>query len=137
RAVDLADAEQLAAVRNESFGGDWNARTYRDEVMRKPGYRACREIVAVAPDGRAAAFAVTWFDEVNRVGHFEPVGTSHRFRRLGLARALLLHGLGEMRRAGMRTATVQHDASNRAAAELYANLGFEKRYETYGFRRVE
>jgi mycothiol synthase len=135
RSATMGDSEQLAAVRNSCFATDWSARTYRDEVMTKPGYDPDRELVVVAPDGRVAAFTVTWLDEVNRVGHFEPVGTHRDFRRRGLARALLLHGLLALRRSGMETATIEHDASNLTAARLYASLGFEKKYEILGFRR--
>lgn len=137
RGATLDDADRLAAVRNESFGCRWTGAELRAEVLTRPGYLPERELVAVVPDGRFAAFAGTWLDEVNAVGHFEPVGTSSAFRRLGLARALLCHGLAELRRLGMTTATVEHDASNTAAGELYASLGFGERDVTYGFRRAE
>jgi hypothetical protein len=48
----------------------------------------------------------------------------------------MLAGLGELRRLGMATATVEHDATNVAAGALYRSLGFEKRYETLGYRRA-
>lgn len=81
RGARLADADQLADARNHSFEEDWTGHQYRSVVMTKPGYQPEREIVAEAPDGRIAAFAVYWVDERNRVGHFEPVGTHHDFRR--------------------------------------------------------
>ena len=46
-----------------------------------------------------------------------------------------LGGLREMHRSGMRMATVQYDASNRAAHDLYGGLGFGKIAETLGSRR--
>lgn len=136
RAATMDDAEGLAAVRNSAFDAGWSAAAFREEVMRKPGYHPERELLVVAPGGQAAAFAVTRLDELNKVGHFEPVGTHHGFRRRGLGRALLLHGLRELRRLGMETATVQHDAANLAARDLYRGLGFERRHETFGFRRA-
>jgi mycothiol synthase len=65
------------------------------------------------------------------------VGTHRAFRRRGLGRGLLLHGLRELRRLGMESATVQHDAANLAARDLYRGLGFERRFETFGYRRAE
>jgi ribosomal protein S18 acetylase RimI-like enzyme len=135
RSATMDDYEQLAAVRNASFGLDWTAELYRDQVMRKPGYWPAREIVAAAPDGRVAAFTVIRLDAVNRIGQFEPVGTHPDFQRQGLARALMLHALRVMQRQGMQTATVGHDATNVAARELYRSLGFWKKYETLGYRR--
>lgn len=92
------------------------------------------------PDGCAlseentAARATIWFDDVNLVGLFEPVETDEEFRRLGLARAVMTEGMHCMRAAGMRTALVEHEITNEAAAALYANLGFTVAYETLGFR---
>lgn len=136
RPATLADYGQLAVARNEAFGSGWSPEQYRDEVMLRPGYAPERELVVVDPVGTIAAFTVTWLDEVNRVGLFEPVGTRPRFQRLGLARALMLAGMAELRRLGMETARVQHDAANAAAGALYASLGFVRRYETLGYRRV-
>jgi ribosomal protein S18 acetylase RimI-like enzyme len=133
RSATLADAEQLAAIRNNTFGGTWTGEVYREQVMHSPGYQPEREILAVAPDGRVAAFTVIHFDERNKVGLFEPVGTHSDFRRLGLARAVMLQGLRIMQRHGMTVASVEHTAENAAARELYRRLGFVKKYETLGF----
>jgi mycothiol synthase len=72
---------------------------------------------------------------VNRTGHFEPIATLGEFRRRGLARAAMLDGLRRMRTRGMQTATVEYDAGNAAARELYAALGFRRRFEIIGYRR--
>jgi mycothiol synthase len=134
RAATPEDDAQLAAIRNDAFGDGWSAEEYRDGVMGKPGYHPERELVVVAPGGEIAAFTVTWLDALNCVGLFEPVGTRRAFQRRGLARALLLAGLHEMRRHGMERAMVTHDTTNRAAAELYRGLGFRTKYETFGYR---
>lgn len=136
RSATLADADGLAEARNTSFGEEWTGALYRDEVMAKPGYDPDREIVAVAPDGRIAAFTVYWVDGRNRTGHFEPVGTHAAFQRRGLARAVMLEAMARMAKAGMEMVTVNHNAENAPARRLYESLGFEKRYETYGYRRA-
>ncbi|MDG4790471.1 N-acetyltransferase [Micromonospora sp. WMMD1102] len=135
RTARPGDADQLAAARNSAFEADWTGQLYRSAVMTRPGYAAEWEIVAEAPDGRIAAFAVCWLDGRNRVGHFEPVGTHRDFHRRGLARAVMLAGMHRMRAAGMATATVNHNADNLPAARLYTSLGFRREHQTYGFRR--
>lgn len=135
RSATMDDADQLAAIRNAAFGATWSGDAFRDQVMRKPGYDPERELVVVASGQQVVAFTVIWVDHRNRVGLFEPVGTHPDFRRLGLARAVVLQGLREMWRLGMDVATVEHDERNLAARNLYLGLGFEKRYETFGFRR--
>jgi predicted N-acetyltransferase YhbS len=129
------DHAELAAVRNDAFGSSWTAAGFRDGVMRKPGYSPAREHVAVAPDGRVAATAVTWEDERSRLGLFEPVATRSAFRRLGLGRAVMLAGLRALRSAGMSTALVEHTADNVGAERLYGSLGFRVVHETRGYRR--
>jgi ribosomal protein S18 acetylase RimI-like enzyme len=135
RGTRMSDAGQLAIARNHSFEEDWTGELYRSAVMEKPGYDPAREIVAQSPDGRIAAFTVYWVDERNKIGHFEPVGTHRDFHRRGLARAVMLHAMRQMKALGMATVTVNHNAENLAALKLYKSLGFTKRYETYGFRR--
>ena len=103
--------------------------------MEKPGYNRESEIVAEAPDGRIAAFAVYWEDQLNRTGHFEPVGTHSAFRRRGLAKAIMLHAMSQMASHGMLVVTVNHAADNAAARALYRSIGFRKSFETFGFRR--
>ncbi|MFC6018626.1 GNAT family N-acetyltransferase [Plantactinospora solaniradicis] len=135
RPARLADAAQLADVRNSAFGEDWTGESYRSAVMTKPGYAPEREIVAEAPDGRIAAFTVYWLDGHNRIGHFEPVGTHRDFQRRGLAGAVMRDAMHRMRAAGMATVTVNYNADNLPAHRLYASLGFHREYQTYGFRR--
>jgi mycothiol synthase len=104
-------------------------------VLEKPGCGPGREVVVVSPDGQIAALAGVSIDELNRTGHFEPIATLGEFRRRGLARAAMLDGLRRMRTRGMQTATVEYDAGNAAARELYAALGFRRRFEIIGYRR--
>jgi ribosomal protein S18 acetylase RimI-like enzyme len=136
RPATVRDAEGLGVARTGAFGSAWSPGEYWRTVMSKPGYDPGREIVAVAADGQIAAFTVIWLDPLNRVGHFEPVGTNAAFRRRGLARAVMLEGLVRMGMAGMRSATVEYDATNAAGAALYAKMGFVTRFETFGFRRA-
>ncbi len=130
-AEGIHEAELLAAVHAGSFGAQWTVAQYA-QVMQSPGYAAEREFVVVAPDRRFAAFTVTWHDALNRLGYFEPVGTHADFRRLGLARAMMIHAMHAMRAAGMTYASVVHEAAqeNPASAALYAALGFTPQYNT-------
>lgn len=134
RAATRADAAQLALARNDAFDGAWTADEYRAQVMDKPGYDAAHELVVSAPNEALAAFCVIWLDLLNQVGLFEPVGTVRAFQRRGLARGLMLAAMNMMRQHGMATALVQHDAANQAAGQLYASLGFQKKYETLGYQ---
>jgi len=129
------DAAQLADVHNHSFTSKWNAESYA-RVFCSP-HMEC-EIVAVAPDGRFAAFTNVWIDEVNRSLLFEPVGTHADFRRRGIGKALMAHALRRMERErGIERAYVCHapPSENPAAAALYASVGFKKRCEIHEYSK--
>jgi ribosomal protein S18 acetylase RimI-like enzyme len=71
-----------------------------------------------------ACSAIMWLDEVNETVEFEPVGTHPGFRRKGLARAMLLHGMQLAVEAGARHATVVCMGEPKPARELYYSVGF-------------
>ncbi|MBN1583711.1 MAG: GNAT family N-acetyltransferase, partial [Anaerolineae bacterium] len=124
-AQGLQDAAALADVHNGAFGGvGWTPELYR-QVMASPGYAPERELVIQAPDGTYVAFSIIWFDDLNRTGLFEPVGTHKDHRRRGFGRAIVLYGMQQMAAAGMAFATVAHFGNNEAARGLYQACGFK------------
>jgi GNAT superfamily N-acetyltransferase len=87
-------------------------------------YDGERDLFVRAPDGRGASACTIWFDPVNAVGLFEPVGTHPDFQRQGLGKAVMAEGMRRMQAAGMRRAVVGFDPNNVAALALYTSLGF-------------
>jgi mycothiol synthase len=130
-AAGVHEAADLLAVHQSAFNSKGTVEQYA-HIMQSPGYAAEREFVAVAPDGRFAAFTVTWHDDLNKIGYFEPVGTHAEFRRMGLASAVMIFGMHHMKAAGMTQAWVVHEAAedNPASAGLYASLGFRPQIRT-------
>jgi mycothiol synthase len=99
--------------------GDWS---WYYNVQRAPFYRRDLDLVAVAPDGEFAAFCTVWFDDVNRTGAFEPVGTAPAHQRRGLGKSLMCAGLRQLQRSGARMAYV--GSYSEGAHALYASAGF-------------
>ena len=93
------------------------------DFMRSPVYVPERDLVAVAPDGTIASFMVWWADD-SGIAQIEPFGTHPRFHRQGIGRALIYHGLQEMKEAGMHTCRVITN-DWRAATDFYEGVGFE------------
>ena len=120
----IEDAAALAEVHNAAFQSGWTPELYRT-VMESPGYGPERELVIQGPDGTYVAFCVTWYDQLNRTGLFEPVGTHQEHRRRGFGRAIMLYGMQQMAAAGMALATVAHFEQNEAARGLYQACGFK------------
>lgn len=90
--------------------------------MRSPVYVPERDLVAVSPDGRVAAFMVWWGDD-SGFAQIEPFGTHPDFQRQGIGRALIYRGLADMKAAGMHTARVATDEP-RDATVFYEGVGF-------------
>lgn len=123
RSASHEDAEQLALVHSGAFASGWSRTNYADR-MRKPGYDPHNEIVAVHKDGTFMGFTITWYDEMNNVGYFEPVGVHRDFHRRGVGSALLRAGMIRMRDAGMASATVWHASTEDRAVAFYQSNGF-------------
>ncbi|MFJ8076608.1 GNAT family N-acetyltransferase [Streptomyces sp. NPDC096176] len=75
-------------------------------VRQTATYRGDLHIMAEAPDGTMASSTIMWLDEANQTAEFEPVGTHPDYRLLGLARAMLRHGMHLARAAGATHMTV-------------------------------
>jgi GNAT superfamily N-acetyltransferase len=95
-------------------------------VRQAPAYRGDLHVLVEAPEGTMAGSAIMWLDEANKTAEFEPVGTHPDYRRRGLGRALLLHGMHLAREAGANQMTVACHAAPAAARELYYSVGFQK-----------
>jgi ribosomal protein S18 acetylase RimI-like enzyme len=110
----------------------WAPSTYSAEayqgVRQTATYRGDLHLLVEAPDGTMASSAIMWFDEANKSVEFEPVGTHPAYRRLGLARAMMLHGLHRARAAGATHATVVclGAPGHPRARGLYYGLGFRE-----------
>ena len=130
------DAAALAEVHNAAFNPtNWTPGLYR-KVMESLGYNPERELVIQAPDGTLVAFCIIWFDHLNRIGSFEPVGTHRDYQRRGFGRAIMLYGLQKMAAAGMEYATVANFGDNEAANGLYQSLGFTLWHLQDGFSKL-
>lgn len=136
RRTTAEEAEAWVAMFNESFVDHWHftPMTPRDRQHRLtyPTYQPELDWVAVAPDGTLAGFCGGHIDHEDnarkqrREGWVGILGTRRGYRRLGLARAMLLHGLHQLQLAGMDTALLGVDSQNpNQAKHLYESVGFK------------
>jgi mycothiol synthase len=132
------DAAAWVDLHNQSFIDHWNyhpltLESYKHWWGNDPDYRPDLDLVAVAADGTLASccFCGIYPGDNMRTGRQEGwvgiLGTRRGFRRLGLARAMLLSGLHQLKAAGMDTAKIGVDADNPLGArQLYESVGFQK-----------
>ncbi len=113
-----------AAAHQSAFHPSRVTAAHYLRLMRLPGYDRDMDVVAVAPDGRIAAFALGWVDPRTGIGEFEPVGTHADFRRMGLGRAVLIEGLRRMQARSCHTAFVMCEGHNAGVNQFYQSAGF-------------
>lgn len=111
--------ESRAAAQRDAFQSTKMTATRYRRLKNAPTYRPDLDLVVRDNDGEVAAFALVWFDESNRAGTFEPVGTRHAHHRRGLARALLFEGMHRLQALGATTAFVISACDGEAANGLY------------------
>ncbi|MEU5876340.1 GNAT family N-acetyltransferase [Spirillospora sp. NPDC047279] len=125
-----------AAAHRAAFGSEWVTVERHVRMRGTWPYRPEFDLVVVAPDGGVAAYCQGWFDEVNGVGEFEPVGTRPEFRRLGLARTVCTAVLHAFAKAGGRRAVVycRGDDAYPVPRRLYESMGFAAYTRTHWYR---
>jgi mycothiol synthase len=111
--------QEVFESRNMTAG--WRART-----LRCPQHVPDLDLVAVAPDGRLAAFCICWLQRgaEGASGQIEPLGVRADFRRMGLGRALLSEAVRRAHALGARQIYVETDNDRNAALGLYRSVGF-------------
>lgn len=121
------DGRLRAHVTHGAFSSNDDWEKYAAAYAQFTGaavYEGERDLFVRSPDGRGAAACTIWFDPVNGVGLFEPVGTHPDFQGKGLGKAVMAEGLRRMKAAGMKRAIVGFDPTNVAALALYTSMGF-------------
>lgn len=124
RALRVDDDLALrCTVLGKAFGSPIVSTDVYHVLQTAPGYHLNLDLVAVAPDGTFASFCIVWFDEVNAIGTFEPVGTHPNHRQLGLDKAVMCEGLKRLETLG---ATLAYVGAGDAvpANRLYESVGF-------------
>jgi ribosomal protein S18 acetylase RimI-like enzyme len=112
------------------------ADVYRRVTQAWP-YRADLDCVLEAPDGSFASYVLCWYDDANRVGEFEPMGTHPDYRRRGLGAAVCRFALRRLQEEGARQAIVYAGGrpEDGGARRLYESVGFRRYTRVLEFRK--
>jgi len=131
------DAQQIADLLNAAFNCNFHtAQEFQQFTRRATCFHPELDLVAMAPDGRFAAYVGIPYDEFNKRGIFEPVCTHPDHRQKGLAKALMQEGLRRLKAWGA-TDVVVETGDMIPANLLYAGLGFTAMYKgMYWLREI-
>ena len=122
-----------AAFQSKNMTVPWRQRT-----LSRPEYLPDLDLVAVAPDGRLAAFCIGWFNQdspVGITGQVEPLGVHEDFQHQGLGRCLLFEVVRRLQQAGAEWVYVETDNYRDAAFALYTSAGFQVLEDVLVYRK--
>ena len=109
-----------AVFQSKNMTVEWRMR-----ILRQPNYNPDLDIVVESPDGRLAAFCISWFDGKTRSGHVEPLGSHKDFRPFGLGRVALSEGLRRLQSLGAQNIFVETDNYRNTALRRYELFYFQ------------
>lgn len=135
------EVEALVALHRAAFGTENLTVEERLSMMRVPEYDPELDLLAVAPDGRLAAYCMCSISQEENQrsglneGYTDPVATHPDFQRRKLARALLLTGLHKLRQRAVGTAVLGTRSDNPAMLRVAQSVGFRVQATTLWFSK--
>lgn len=117
--MSLEDLDAVLAIERASFVTPWSRAAFRYELLQN---RVARCVV-MRTDGEVVGYLCLW--EIGHEIHITNLAVHPRFRRQGIARALLGATLEEARRTGVEQAFLEVRPTNSEARALYESLGFQ------------
>jgi GNAT superfamily N-acetyltransferase len=133
RTCEPGDLSERVAIHRDVWAPSRVTESSYGGVQATPPYRPTLDCVVEAPDGRFAAYALLWPDDVTGVGELEPVGVREEFRRRGLGAAVCTFALRRWHEEGGRRAIVY--CVTPAACALYESIGFRVEGTLVGYAR--
>ena len=117
-AMTLDDLEEVLAIERVSFQTPWSRTAFRYELTQNRVARSL--VVRVGRD--LAGYLCLW--EIGHQVHITNLAVDPRFRRRGVARALLGQTMEDARRHGVELLFLEVRPTNVEALALYESFGF-------------
>jgi predicted N-acetyltransferase YhbS len=105
-------------------------RCYKS-LRKAPDYIPELDLSVLDQNGEVASFSGVWYDDLNRIAQLEPVGTIPKYRRMGLAKAVIYEGINRARKMGANKVYV---GSNQ---QFYLSIGFSIAYSKEVWQKEE
>jgi [ribosomal protein S18]-alanine N-acetyltransferase len=117
-----SDLNALLVIENQSFRSPWPRQHFQSELNQPHSFILLAQRQAPSPRN-IVGYIIFWviIDEM----HILNLAVSPRYRRQGIARALILEAIRLAQAKNCQTAWLEVRPSNSAALSLYQSLGFE------------
>ncbi len=117
-AMTLEDLDEVLAIENAAFQTPWSRGAFRYELTQN---RVARALVVRAAR-TLVGYICLW--EIGHEIHITNLASHPRYRRRGVARALLTAVLDRARQTGVELAFLEVRPTNSEALALYESFGF-------------
>jgi ribosomal-protein-alanine N-acetyltransferase len=131
RAMRFHDLERVTAIDEMSFSMPWPPHAYYKEMEKSYSLTRVAEITFMSGSQYVAGMMVTWVDLDE--AHIATLAVDLEYRRLGIARRLLVDTLKLCIQQGVRVVTLEVRVSNQAAQALYHSFKFEEVAQRKGY----
>lgn len=120
RKANIADIKAIVRIERESFP----AYPYPSEAFYY-FYRKCPDLFLLAEyEGEVVGYVLGCSEDDS--GHVISIAVSHRFRKRGIGRALMMELEKKMAEKGIRKVRLEVSASNEVARKMYNSLGYRE-----------
>ncbi|WP_455463324.1 GNAT family N-acetyltransferase [Candidatus Hodarchaeum mangrovi] len=128
RPVKRTEFNQLAQLIRRVFGhGEWFTAEVLDGITKASFYRPELDLVAVNESDIIGSFCTFRVNSGSKIISLEPMGTNPDFRRIGLAKALLVEGFKRCKKYNPPFIYIDGAANTPAANQLYEITGFNEK----------
>ncbi|MDE0034719.1 MAG: ribosomal protein S18-alanine N-acetyltransferase [Deltaproteobacteria bacterium] len=118
RSMTVADIDEVMAIETAAFASPWSRQFFLEELQATHA-----KSVLCQRDGKPIGYVIYW--ELPGELDIHNVAVHPRFRRQGVARAMLADIIERATSRGFRRMTLEVRKSNDPAQTLYRSLGFE------------
>ena len=118
RSMTIADIDDVMAIEIVAFASPWSRQFFLEELKA-----AHARSILCQMEGKPVGYVIYW--ELPGELDIHNVAVHPRYRRQGVARAMLGDVIESATKRGFRRMTLEVRRSNDAAQTLYHSLGFE------------
>lgn len=112
----------------------WNAKLddawYRGKSSA-PGYESGWDLLVISPEGKPVAACLVWLYPGNQAAEIDPLGTHPEYRKLGLAKTLLLESFKRLNTIGVQRVYIASYTQDLIVSHLYSSLNPVETYQGY------
>lgn len=137
--LGAAEADAWVSLHRAAHGTEYMTVERRLSILNVEDFDPALDLVAVAPDGRLAAYCVGSISHTENAltgcknGYTDPVATHPDFQRRGLCQALLCAAMQLLRQRGMQTARLGTSQENQAMRKAAEAVGFQVEAESWWY----